>query len=204
MAEYDVLPLPEECVRLGDWFSGRAWVFESIGSTVIGTSVEVHVHRLPARAAFDEVVRRPLEALGKDGVGQGVTLLVDALDESLTFPGENLVDLLAAVLSPASHPARRHTVRAAARAQESRVLDRLGPPDLDLTAQPQGRGHVAGYGRNRLAPVGSDLQHASPTPATGTFLYASYVVEDHLARPPADESASYGRPPTPPTCATWP
>jgi Cdc6-like AAA superfamily ATPase len=56
---------------------------------------ELHIGALSARSAFDHVVRSPLEALVASGFDQPVVVLVDSLDEALTFPGEeNLVTLL--------------------------------------------------------------------------------------------------------------
>jgi WD40 repeat protein len=170
------------------------------GGTVIGVNVPVHIHDLAPVLAFDEAVRKPLAALGEDGTGRPVTVLVDALDEALQVGGGNLVELLAQVLHPdAALPASLRFVLTA-RSNEPRVLDALGPADLDLLAHaPADADDIGEHARRRLRvlaePARSVLAARVAAQSRGNFLYAHHVLEDLRAHPGrVDDPATFRLP----------
>lgn len=171
--------------------SGRTYTIEGQAeagvaheqAVVAGVVVRVQVHDLSPRLAFDETVRRPLEAIG--GVGAQVTVLVDALDEALGFGSDDLVDLLRHV---SANPLPGLRFLLTARSEEPEVVDprRLGPPDLDLIKNaPEDVDDVADYAHGRLEtlpePSRTEVAAKVAEAGRGNFLYAHYVVGDLLA-----------------------
>jgi hypothetical protein len=149
--------------------------------------VNVKVGDVQPSDAFDDLVRRPLKALYKDGFSSPLVILVDALDEALVRrpdESETLVGLLAEVTGPASGlPKRvRHILTSR---PDQRVLELLGAPDLDLADAPPDRDEVKDYVLTRLGelaePPRTALAKKISRRAGGNFLYASYVVTDLLA-----------------------
>jgi hypothetical protein len=152
----------------------------------IGT-VNVTVGDVLPRDAFDDLIRRPLEALYQDGFSSPLVILVDALDEALVHhpdESETLIGLLAEATDPAfglPEPVR-HILTAR---RDERVLGLLGSPDLDLAKPPPDYDEVQDYVVARLGALAEPTRWALAEKiserATGNFLYASYVVTDLLA-----------------------
>jgi len=169
--------------------TGRADVTTAAaGATVVGVNVAVHVHNLPPQAAFDEVVRKPLQTLGAGGLGRPITILVDALDEALTFKPVHLVELLRDILQAQNPLPGGLRFLLTARSQEARVLDRLGRADVDLATDiPLHVDDLHDYAQARLLELGeparSTLARRVTEKRQGNFLYARYVLDDLLAHP---------------------
>jgi len=170
------------------------------GGRVIGVNVPVHVHDLAPVLAFDEAVRKPLAALGGQGIGRPVTVLVDALDETLQAGAGGLVELLGQALHPDAGlpPSLRFLLTA--RSNETRVLDALGPAGLDLVADaPADADDIGDHARRRLRvlaePARSVLAARVAARSRGNFLYARHVLEDLRAHPErVDDPATFRLP----------
>ena len=165
--------------------SGRvdADIVES-GGSVIATNIgkmEIHIHDLSPEAAFDEAVRRPLEMLGD---GDPLLVVIDGLDEALSAGSHNLVELMNYVVR--SPPPRMRFIMTG-RSGDVRVLDQLGPPNLDLlNDMPSGCSDVADYAFQNLGwlPDASRRTLANRiAEASGeNFLYAFHVTSDLVTR----------------------
>ncbi len=170
---------------------------QSVGTAADGSQVQniviqnLNLGNLSARVAFDRVVRRPLEALCRDGFRESIVVLVDSLDEAQTWrEEENIVTLLADTLDdPRDLPAQVRFVMASR--PDERVLGAVDlAPSLDLIADaPADAQEVSRYASARLAKAALDPEAADglarrvAEASAGNFLYARYVLEDWLTRP---------------------
>ena len=145
---------------------------------------ELRIGALSARSAFDRVVRSPLEALVASGFDQPVVLLVDSLDEALTFPGEeNLVTLLEhtsdlprqARFILTSRPDKRVT---AALGERTTDLIEDAPADVDDV-----RTYVEARLRARADPLRLDFARRVAEASQGNFLYARYKLDEAVVYP---------------------
>jgi WD40 repeat protein len=152
---------------------------------VVGTLVVVEnltIGNLSARVAFDRVVAGPLKQVPQASPTDTILILVDALDEALTYPGETLVDLLAHALDdPRDLPPQVRFLLASR--PDERVTHPLGQPALDLIADaPADVDDVHAYAHRRLRaldePRRSDLADRIAGASQGNFLYARYVISD--------------------------
>jgi len=155
---------------------------------VVGALVVVEnltIGDLSARVAFDRVVAGPLKEMCEtDDVGT-LLILVDALDEALTYPGETLVDLLGHVLDdPRNLPPQVRFLLTSR--PDDRVIHLLGQPTLDLIRDaPADVEEVRTYAHRRLhtldEPRRSALAGRIAAATKGNFLYARHVIDDLLS-----------------------
>ncbi len=160
------------------------------GSRVTGMAIQsLHIGNLSARSAFDWTVRRPLEALCTPDFSQTIVILVDSLDEALTFGTDsNIVSLLKHVLNDAKGLPAQVRFILTCRSNEKRVLDVIaGDERVDLIndAPPGSIDDVGKYAHRRLGtleePQRSALAGRIAAKSQGNFLYARFVLDDLLA-----------------------
>lgn len=158
------------------------------GSQAIGAQIghiNIEIRGTDARPMFDEAVRRPLQELAASvPAGERIVILVDSLDEALTFNAENnIVQLLR--LADDFPPQVRFLLTC--RSNSDRVCDLVGQSRLDLIADaPPSLDEVAPYVIARLQampePGRSVAASRVSAKSEGNFLYAHHVVNDLLAR----------------------
>lgn len=146
--------------------------------------VQINITGGDARPLFDQMVRRPLQELCEQSPTQSIVILVDSLDEALTFnPDTNIAQLLNLVQD---FP-KQVRFLLTSRSNNERVFDLVGQPTLDLsTDTPPGLDEVKAYAIARLAeapgPERSVVIDCIAQQSKGNFLYAYYVLND-LLRP---------------------
>lgn len=163
---------------------------QQVGSADGATVTNVAIQQLvlaerSARVAYDRAVRRPLERLRQRGNADPVRVVVDALDESLTFDEHrHLVELLQHALDTAAAPGEKLQFLLTTRHGDQRVTGRLRGLQVDLSTDVD-RGDVAefvgaeigrrhsGLDEERRERLTADLVEAS----RGNFLYAYHAVE---------------------------
>jgi WD40 repeat protein len=161
------------------------------GSTLVGTHV-THTGELSAELVFARDL--PFGALREDRVDGPLVVLIDALDESLTFTGrqrEAFVRLLRAVRTARLPLPLRLLVTTR---PDPRVLESLGPRMFDLEADaPADAADVLRYARRRLAHLPDARGHAIADAVVdrggGNFLYARYVLDELGDEPDVDPAA---------------
>lgn len=152
------------------------------GGTVVGVE-NVHIGSLSARDAFDLAVRKPLEQLCTPDFSETILILVDALDEALTYhPDESIVTLLSHATGLPPQVRLLLTSR-----PDPRVLHLIGNPSLDLVDDaPDDMADVRAYAQRRLQALSAHqrltLADRVATAGKGNFLYARYVLDDLLSR----------------------
>lgn len=159
------------------------------GATVSAVAIrELAIGRMPARSAFDQLVRQPLQAVFASGFDQPVFILIDSLDEALTYESEdNIAVLLADFLDdPADLPEGVRFLLTSR--SDPRLGSLFGAGDLDLIASaPPDVDDVQIYAAARLReidePHRTGLAERISAASAGSFLYARYVLDDLLARP---------------------
>jgi uncharacterized protein YegL/energy-coupling factor transporter ATP-binding protein EcfA2 len=165
-----------------------------VGTVAAGGAVTaVHIEAIQAGAlssivAFDELVRRPLERLCTQDFDQAILILVDALDEALSFNDtENLVTLLARAADQRSGlPPQVHFLLTCRR--DPRVLRRISGATLDLIEDsPSKSDDIRAYvlAQLHILPELERMTLAGRIvdAAQGNFLYATYVVKMILSEP---------------------
>jgi hypothetical protein len=155
-------------------------------ATVQNVVIEsLSIGNLSAQLAFDRVVRGPLESLYASGFERSILIVVDALNEALTFHGdENVASLLGRV---ADHPGE---LPQKVRLLLTTVPDRrvLGPLEeqaliVDLIRDaPSEVRDVEDYAVHRLSVVNNQSARRALAvriahEAAGNFLYAYHVLE---------------------------
>lgn len=163
---------------------------------VIGVSIEtVQIGNLSARVSFDRLVRQPLEQVCASKNIEPIIILVDALDEALTFhPDENIVSLLSQVLRhPSTLPSQVRILLTSR--PDPRVLDITGPASLTLgTDAPEEEEDVESYVQKRLEPIAKSqrprLMEKVLSKGEGNFLYARYMIDEILQRDKQNEDLS--------------
>lgn len=140
------------------------------------------------RAAFDMLIRRPLQALADEASEpRRIVVLIDGLDEAVESSmssGRTLVDLLAVELTrPVPGVRWLFSTRAEPVAER---LAKITQDHLDLMADaPPQVDDVLGYAQRRLAPAlgdeGAALASRISVAADGNFLYAHHVINEVLA-----------------------
>jgi WD40 repeat protein len=145
------------------------------------------IGNLSARKAFDVLVRGPLEKLCNKDFRENIVILVDSLDEALTYDPEeeNILTLLQdATDHPADLPIQVRFILTSR--PDPRVLRALGKRTLDLIDDaPADVDEVRDYAYRRLSALQnqnqrSDLARYIAEAAKGNFLYARYVLDDDL------------------------
>ena len=158
------------------------------GAQVIGAQIGqivIDIKGGDARPLFDDAVGRPLrELLAGAPATDRIVILVDSLDEALSFGADtNIAQLLGVA---ADFPPQVRFILTA-RSNSARVFDLVGPSTLDLTVDaPPNLDEIAPYVRARLAAVPEPARSVAAARvaerSAGNFLYAHHVVNDLLAR----------------------
>ncbi len=164
--------------------SGEARVDGSVGAQaqVTGVHVELELRSGDARPLFDQVIRRPLRALCEQRPNVSIIVLVDSLDEALSFdPDTNIAQMLRLA---ADFPAQVRFILTS-RSRNETVLDLFGAPSLELIRDaPPGLAEVRAYLDRRLAgvdgPVRARLADRIAAKSSGNFLYAYHMANDVL------------------------
>lgn len=161
---------------------------QTIGSVASGSSVRnvvienLHVSNLSSRVAFTHLVRDPLQSLCVRDPAMRILILIDSLDEALTYTShEHIVSLLET--NRDLPPQVRFILTSRPDAQ---VLSSIGSPSLDLIADaPDAEADVFAYALRRLIGVAEPQRtrwaHQIAAQANGIFLYARYVLDDILS-----------------------
>lgn len=151
------------------------------GARVQGVVINsLHIADMPVRAAFDRLIRHPLENCQEGNEhSKPFLVIVDAIDESLGFrPSDHLVDLLR---HATSCPGLRFLLTS--RSGETSVIDRFGEGTLDLDRYKDG--DLLRYAQLRLSGV-ADLGTsvlAERLVNAGNFLYVRYMLDDLINQP---------------------
>jgi hypothetical protein len=161
----------------------------SKGGSVTGIYiVNLNLSGLSEELSFNRILRDPLKRLYKDGYEEPMLLLLDALDEAMTYSGgTNIVQLLYKLTDLPPQVRILATTRDEPRVlklfRQIKLLDliRDAPPDHD---------DIQVYARQRLsklAAVGEarlkDFADRLAKQARGIFLYAALVLDELLAHP---------------------
>lgn len=152
------------------------------GSQITGMIIQsVHIGNLSARAAFDWAVRRPLELLCRSPFDETIFVLVDSMDEALTYnPEENIPQLVAdATCSPENLPVKVRFLLTSR--PDLRIISSLGKPALDLIDnKPSDTDDVYVYVKGQLGtvPTSEAVARRIADTGRGNFLYAHYVLKD--------------------------
>ena len=157
------------------------------GSSVTGVHIErLELGGLGEELSFEQALHRPLQKLCANGYNKPILLLVDVLDEAITYTGKiNLVRLLKKLSDLPQNVRLLATTR-----PDLRVLkfyNKVKPFNL-LTDAPKEVDDVHLYAYERLV----ELENAQQTrlsdriaeAAQGIFLYAHLVINDLLSRLP--------------------
>ena len=145
----------------------------------------INIGNLSARVAFDRLVRRPLEQLCTPDFNDTIVILVDALDEALTYdPDENILTLLRDATDHAADLPANVRILLTSR-PDPRVLSAIGKASLDLIDDaPDDIDEVRDYTYRRLSMLPEqrqrDLADLVADAAEANFLYARYVLDDLL------------------------
>src|ERR1041384_161035 len=156
------------------------------GASVVGPKVgeiRIEIKNGDARPLFDQAVRVPLKELCDNEFTDSILILVDSLDEALTFnPDSNITQLMKLVNDFPKQvrfifPSRR----------SDRVFNLVGQPTLDLTHNaPAGQqDEIELYATTRLGGAGepqrTQLAQRIAKKSSGNFLYAFHVLNDVIA-----------------------
>jgi hypothetical protein len=153
------------------------------GGTVTGVdigAIRIEILSGDARPMFDQMIRRPLWALCGAQSREQIVILIDSLDEALSFnPEVNIAQLFRLVQD--FPPQVRFLVTG--RSNEQRVFNLVGQPTLDLIANaPPGLDEVRVYAASRLHWVPEPSRSSAATriaeKSKGNFLYAYHVLND--------------------------
>lgn len=158
---------------------------------LIVDTVQIEIHSDDARSMFDVAVRRPLMAHAAAHPDRGAVILVDSLDEALTFSRERSIAHLLQLVN--DFPLHVRFI-VTARSNNQRVGELVGTPSLDLILDaPPGVDEVRTYAAARLAAFPAqrrnDLAAAIASKSQGNFLFAYHVLNDVLAAPERDTSS---------------
>ena len=152
------------------------------GGQMIGVQLRLQLTGGDARTLFDEAVRQPLVKLCGQQPNERIVLLIDSLDEALSFHvSNNIVQLLRLTNDFPSQVLLVLTCRS----KSERVFDLVGRPTLDLVDDaPPGLDEVKQYALVRLhdspKPVQGEIAEAIAAKSKGNFLYAFHVLNDLL------------------------
>ncbi|HEX5702374.1 MAG TPA: WD40 repeat domain-containing protein [Pyrinomonadaceae bacterium] len=171
----------KELLKVGDT-NVNISVVQNLGAVDKATGVEIaelHVSNLSSRAAFDSIVRGPLEGMYTGGFKEQIVILIDGLDESLSYDAENTI---VALLGQATDLPSQVRFVLTSRPDE-RITAALGEPDLDLIKNaPDNETDVYDYALKRLSLLPKDRQEALADRLSkagkGNFLYVRYVLDD--------------------------
>lgn len=150
------------------------------GANIIGVQLRLELKGGDARSLFDEAVRRPLATFCSQVPDERVVLLIDSLDEALSFHADNNIVQLLRLTN--DFPSQVRFVLTC-RSKSDRVFDLLGEPSLDLIGDaPPGLDEVSQYAFLRLQaapePGRSEMAGRVAAKSQGNFLYAFHVLND--------------------------
>lgn len=145
----------------------------------------LHVGNLSPRIAFDRLVRRPLEQLCTENFKDTIFIMVDSLDEALTYDQDNnILTLLSdATDQPTDLP---DNVRFLFTSRpDQRVLNTIGKASLDMIEDvPDNIDEVWDYAYRRLGVLSEsrrkELTDRVADASKANFLYARYVLDNLL------------------------
>ena len=162
----------------------------SVTGVNIGT-VRIQILSGDAGPLFDLMVRNPLQALCKAQPDESIVILVDSLDEALSFNSRAHIPEL---LGRARDLPPQVRFIATCRSNNPALFDLVCPPTLDLIADaPVGQDEVLSYAMARLKNVAepgrSEAAQRVAASSKGNFLYAFHVL-NRLLRPGTDFSNS--------------
>lgn len=152
------------------------------GASLTGVQVRIEILSGDARPLFDVMVRRPLQDLCRVDPSTSIVILVDSLDEALSFnPDSNIAQLLRLV---DDFPPQVRFV-ATCRSDSAAIFDLGRVATLDLVANaPPGQDEILPYARARLKdvpePGRTEAAQRVATRSNGNFLYAFHVLNDLL------------------------
>lgn len=146
-------------------------------------SLHLDLSELGDEPSFNRVLREPLKQLYKRGYTAQMLLVVDALDEAITYPTTTIPQLLAMLED--LPPQVRVLATTRPDPQVLYLFPAVVPVDLIADAPPNSD-DVGGYVRTRLGlPAAAEravLGERLARTADGNFLYAHLVLEDLLPR----------------------
>ncbi len=151
------------------------------GAQVTGVRIQVRIGDMPARSSFDLLIRRPLQMIFADGFNRRIVILVDSLDEALTYAAnDHIPDLLSRTADLPPNVRLILTSR-----PDDQVFSLIRDTPLDLIAgAPPNSEDVRQYAFQRLSmlaePQRSSFANRLALEANGNFLYARYVLDDLL------------------------
>lgn len=151
------------------------------GGQVTGSEFTIEIKGADPRPLFDLAVRIPARVLPKENQ---VVVLIDSLDEALTFHSEDTITSLLRLVN--DFPPQFRFI-CTSRTNIDRVTDAVGQPALDLVADaPAGTDDVKVFALARLAtlpePSRTALADNLTVKSKGNFLYAHYVLISLLER----------------------
>jgi Cdc6-like AAA superfamily ATPase len=161
------------------------------GGRVVGVWInEVRIGKVSARAAFEDLVARPLEALYASGFGETIVILVDALDEALAYRGggDNLLQLLSQATGK-DLPSRVRFLLTSR--NDPRVLRAIHGERVDLSDASANLDDVRHYVTSRLRALAgpprrvelASLADRIVQASQGNFLYARFALDALLSQP---------------------
>jgi len=165
---------------------------QTIGTAAPGAEIKnlviesLHLGNLSARHAFDQVIRRPLEQLYKTDFKETILILVDALDEALTYDSDNNMVTLLKHATDHSQDLPGQVRFLLTSRPDPRVTQTIGKASLNLIDNaPDNVNDVRAYAYRRLnalpEPQRGELAGRVEASGKGNFLYARYVLENLLA-----------------------
>jgi WD40 repeat protein len=151
------------------------------GGQVTGTRITLS--GISARQAFDRLIRRPMEALAAKGRAEPVLVLVDSLDEALTYGPDNIAALVADLVQPEQSSPLRFLLTSR---PDARAIGRIPGRRLDLVEDSTDRAEdVRDFAVAALAPAYGELAariaDTIAKASDGNFLYARHAVADVVA-----------------------
>ena len=167
---------------------------QTIGTAARGAEIKnvviesLHLGNLSARHAFDQVIRRPLDQLFETDFKETILILVDALDEALTYDSDNSDNNMVTLLEHATdHPQDLPgQVRFLFTSRpDPRITQTIGKASLNLIDDaPDSVNDVRVYAYRRLnalpEPQRGELAGRVEASGKGNFLYARYVLDNLL------------------------
>jgi hypothetical protein len=157
------------------------------GASVVGLKVgeiRIEIKNGDPRPLFDQAVRLPLKVLCNNQFTDTIYILVDSLDEALTFNADSNITQLMNLVNDFPDQVRFIFT---CRSKSDRVFNLVGQPTLDLIVDaPAGQqDEVELYAKSRLdgvaEPQRSQLASRIAEKSGGNFLYAFHVLNDVIA-----------------------
>ena len=153
--------------------------------------VEIQINGDDARSMFDVAVRSPLYVHAQAHPDQGAVVLIDSLDEALTFSRERSIAHLLQLVN--DFPPNVRFILTA-RSNNPRITALVGEPHLDLIKDAKvatgGVDEVKTYAEIRLAGVAEErrekLAATIAAKSQGNFLFAYHVLNQIVASPESD------------------